>query len=134
MVEAIKNIGSSLEISYRNMDSEERTITTRSLTEIALDNTINNKEIDKDEQVKKTSASDQNIGIKDFETQLNEFLKDENLTLEFKKDDDTQKMIMKLIDNETEEVVKQFPAEISLQIARMVSSILERNGITNAKV
>lgn len=69
-----------------------------------------------------------------FENEVKSFLKDNSLSIEFAIDDSTKKMVMKLIDENTKEVVKQFPSEISLHIARILSSTLEIGNITNTWV
>ncbi len=59
----------------------------------------------------------------------------ENYNIEFIKDDVADKMVMQVIDNQTQEVVKQFPPEITLKIARIVAKLLETTGqVTNATV
>lgn len=68
-----------------------------------------------------------------FANELSQYIDDENLSLEFSKDQDTEEMVMKLVNGETKEVVKQFPPEISLKIARILSKQNSGN-ITNVKV
>jgi len=43
-------------------------------------------------------------------------------------------MIMQVIDSKTNEVIHQFPPEISLKIARIVANTLENWNFANAKV
>lgn len=129
MVDSISNIN-NFRVQYNSLNSEAMFLNKKGQSN------IDNKELryKAEKMENKIVSANENLSVKDFEIELNNLLKDENLTLEFKKDDDTQKMIMKLIDNETEEVIKQYPPEVSLQIAKMVSTILEKNGITNVKV
>lgn len=61
-------------------------------------------------------------------------LESSNLAIEFTKDKDTQKMIMKVYDSVTDEVIQQFPPETSLKIARIVASILEKGNFAETKV
>ena len=72
--------------------------------------------------------------LDEFEKTVNEALEVENLKIEFSKDDETDRMIMKLIDKETQEVVQQYPPDISLKIARIVANTIEQGSITNAIV
>jgi len=65
---------------------------------------------------------------------LQKLLSDTNVALEFKMDEETNKMILRLIDNETKEVIQQFPPELALKIARIISSIEGKGQIANAKV
>jgi flagellar protein FlaG len=129
LVDSISNIN-NFRVQYNSLNSEAMFLNKKGQSN------IDNKELryKAEKMENKIVSANENLSVKDFEIELNNLLKDENLTLEFKKDDDTQKMIMKLIDNETEEVIKQYPPEVSLQIAKMVSTILEKNGITNVKV
>lgn len=60
-------------------------------------------------------------------------LQDSNLAVEFSMDKSTKKMIMKLINSKTEEIVYQYPPEIALKIARIVANTLETGNVTNAK-
>jgi flagellar protein FlaG len=66
-----------------------------------------------------------------FEDKINEVMKEENLKIEFSKDEETKRMILKLIDKETQEVVQQYPPEITLKIARIVANTLEQGSLTN---
>ncbi|MDC1067820.1 flagellar protein FlaG [Candidatus Kapabacteria bacterium] len=127
MIEPVSNLDQARQSTYLSMHKDK---------EVKLDTNSLITDFIKENQIKKINESSKKVdseSVKDFESKLNDFLKEENLTLEFKKDDDTQKMVMKLIDNETDEIIKQFPPEISLQIAKMVSSLLNNN-ITSAKV
>jgi uncharacterized FlaG/YvyC family protein len=62
------------------------------------------------------------------------FGKDKEMKVEFSKDKDSDKMIFKLIDNKTSEVLKQIPPEIVLKISKYITNTLEGGEITNAKV
>jgi uncharacterized FlaG/YvyC family protein len=58
---------------------------------------------------------------------------DSDLAVEFSFDKDTKKMIMKLVNSKTKEVVQQYPPDIALKIARIVANSLETGNVTNAK-
>lgn len=73
-------------------------------------------------------------GFADLSDKLKEILKDANMYLEFSKDKETNKIILKLIDQETGEVVEQYPEEVSLKIARYISATLGNGQVTNATV
>lgn len=73
-------------------------------------------------------------GFEKLAEKLKPLLEEQNLSIEFAQDFDTKKMIMKIINNETDEVIKQLPPEVSLKIARIVSSQLENGSVTNAKI
>lgn len=65
---------------------------------------------------------------------LQEIIADENLMVEFTRDDVTKKMIFKLINAETKEIVQQIPPEVALKIARYVAATLEDQNVANAKI
>lgn len=65
---------------------------------------------------------------------LQEIIADENLMIEFTRDDETKKLIFKLINSETKEVVRQIPPDVALKIARYVASTLEDKNVADTKV
>ncbi|GAB5464622.1 MAG: hypothetical protein Kapaf2KO_00580 [Candidatus Kapaibacteriales bacterium] len=73
------------------------------------------------------------IKVKQFANELSKYIDNENLMLDFSRDNNTDKMVMRIINNETKEVIRQFPAEISLKIARILSET-ESGNLANAKV
>mgnify|MGYP006286375989 CR=1 FL=1 len=85
-------------------------------------------------QEKKAEKAFSDEELRSFEDKINETLKDENLEIEFSKDEETDRMILKLIDKETQEVVHQYPPEITLKIARIVANSMDEGSITNIKV
>lgn len=85
-------------------------------------------------QKKKAENAFSDEELRSFEDKINETLKDENLEIEFSKDEETDRMILKLIDKETQEVVHQYPPEITLKIARIVANSMDEGNITNIKV
>lgn len=65
---------------------------------------------------------------------VNKLLKDEKLAVEFSLDRDTRKMIIKIKDSQTKEIISQIPPDVTLKIARMVSDENFSGQVTNAKV
>lgn len=88
------------------------------------------KNISQDESKKQSKVIDYDKIAK----RLQEIINDENLMIQFTRDDQTKKMIFKLINAETKEVVQQIPPEIALKIARYIASTLEDKNVANAKV
>ncbi|MCX7908916.1 MAG: flagellar protein FlaG [Ignavibacteria bacterium] len=89
--------------------------------------------------VKNISQEDTNKQVKtvDYDKiakKLKEIINDESLMIQFTRDDQTKKMIFKLINSETKEVVQQIPPEVALKIARYIASTLEDKNVANAKV
>lgn len=71
---------------------------------------------------------------KKIEAEITKQLEDVSLEAKFSTDKDTDKLILKIINRDTDEVVRQYPAEVSLKIARIVNSMIENNSIANVRV
>jgi len=69
----------------------------------------------------------------DLSQKVSEIIDENNVVFKFTIDQSTKKMILKLIDSETKEVLQQFPPDIALKIARIVANQLEKGNVTNAK-
>lgn len=84
--------------------------------------------------VKSDENENSQPSFKQLAEKLRNIIDDSNLTIEFSLDKDTKKMIMKVLDSETHEIIRQFPAEITLKIARLVAQNMESGNVTNVKV
>ncbi|MGE5480138.1 MAG: flagellar protein FlaG [Chloroflexota bacterium] len=60
--------------------------------------------------------------------------KNNDLAIEFRLDEESNKMIMRIINSQTREVVEQYPPEVSLKVARLVSNLLGNGSVTDAVV
>ncbi len=101
------------------------------------DNSVEAKAKAKDENNSSSKKAEQNkikTDLQDMSEKLKEIIEDTNVFLEFKIDKDTNQMVLRLIDNETKEVVQQYPTELALKIARIISQISGSGSIANAKV
>lgn len=74
------------------------------------------------------------IDFSGISEKIQNLIGEKNLNIEFKMDKDTKRMIMRIVNSETKEVVKQFPPEVSLKIARIVANQLESGHVANATV
>lgn len=83
---------------------------------------------------KKNDEFVQTIDSNKLESEISKLLEEDTLKAKFSIDEDTNKMILTIVDRKTEEVVKQYPPEVSLKIARMVSEMIENNSVTDARV
>lgn len=128
MIDAVKNINTDIKSNLSGFKTQLDADGRNQQKQVAeFTKRVNSKkEIDSEKQ--------NTVDYKKFESEVKNFLKDNNLAIEFSIDDNTKKMVMKLIDEDTKEIVKQFPSEISLHIARILSSSLEAGNITNVKV
>lgn len=59
--------------------------------------------------------------------EINKFSKDENISLIFSSDKDTGKNIIKFVDQQSKEVVKQIPSEEMLKIAEQIDEFLKKH-------
>lgn len=66
--------------------------------------------------------------------ELSSMMENTNLSVEFKFQKEDNQFVMKLIDDETKEVVRQVPPEIKLKISRIVAEQLGAGAIADAKV
>lgn len=105
-----------------NNNSAETSKTDENSTETAQKTTEKEKE--------KKSNSD----FDKLASQLKDYLGEDNVMIEFSIDKETKRMVMRLIDRQTDEVIKQYPPEVSLKIARIVASTMEDSHVTNATV
>lgn len=65
---------------------------------------------------------------------LQSLVGEDSVIFEISKDKHTNKMIIKVIDSKTKEILQQYPPEITLKIARIVASSMESGILTNATV
>ena len=79
----------------------------------------------------KKNADANKVDFSKLRERLQEILNEDNLYIKFDKDKDTDKMILKIINNETKEVVQQIPPELSLKIARYIAIMFDNVNITN---
>lgn len=61
-------------------------------------------------------------------------LMQDNTSVQFSIDEQTKKIVLKIVDNETQEVVRQLPPEESLKIAQYITNKLEQGRVTDAKI
>ncbi len=66
-------------------------------------------------------------------TRLQEMMQD-NTSVRFSIDEQTKKVVLTIVDNDTQEVVRQLPPEESLKIAQYITSKLEQGKVTDAKI
>ncbi len=71
---------------------------------------------------------------KKIETEISKLLEDDSLIAQFSTDKETDKLILKIVNPDTKEVVRQYPPEVSLKIARMVNSMIESNNIADVRI
>jgi flagellar protein FlaG len=60
---------------------------------------------------------------------INQAMRQSNQNLEFSVDPGTKKPIVKMVDTQTGELIRQFPSEETLAIARSIDQFLQRQGL-----
>lgn len=73
------------------------------------------------EAMKPSAGSDQEL--KDAVKAIEDFIKPITSNLDFSIDEDTSMRVVKVIDNSTKEVIRQFPSEEVLQIAKALDRL-----------
>lgn len=68
--------------------------------------------------VKAMTPAQEEAQLKDAAEKTNEFVKELSQKLQFSVDKDTGKTVVKVIDQQTEEVIRQIPAKEMLEIAK----------------
>ncbi len=54
--------------------------------------------------------------------------------MKFSFDKDSKELILQVLDSDSKKVIRQFPSELAIQIARMVDEILEQGQVTDATI
>jgi flagellar protein FlaG len=72
--------------------------------------------------------------IDELNKDLNSILEGNKLNVEFKFEKEANQLVMKIIDDETKEVVRQVPSDIMLKIARIISNQTGSGALADAKV
>ena len=81
-------------------------------------------ETDKQTDSKKPEALD-NAGLTEVASKINELFQNESRSLQFKVDEASGKTVIKILDSQTGEQIKQIPAEELLEISRKLANHLE---------
>lgn len=128
MVESINAVGvnspSNIDLNRNKSKIEKQNIEERQIK----------SDVNSDLKSLNNNSSEAKVDFNAIQRELSDTLKDDNVSLEFSIDDETNKRVIKFIDVETEEIVKQFPPEVSLKIAKLVSKYKDQGFIINAKV
>lgn len=69
------------------------------------------------------ARQDQRQNLQSSIDALNEFIKPQNTSLEFSIDDESGTVVVKVTDKETKEVIKQFPSEEALELAKALDKL-----------
>lgn len=118
-----------------NTDINEKTSTKKEERTQSNQNNSNNTDLKlKDTKNSKEETKVQKPDFSEISSKIRSLLGDENVSIEFTQDKDTKKMIMRMIDSKTKEIIKQFPPEIALKVARIVANSVNGGYVTNATI
>ncbi len=88
-----------------------------------------------DSRMKKDKDNtDHKINYSSLSKKIQPLIDEDNLDVKFDKDHDTNIMVMKFIDKDTKDTVKQFPPEITIKVAKMVAFLTENGAIADATI
>ncbi|TNE35433.1 hypothetical protein EP342_01615 [bacterium] len=121
----IKSIGNSESINL-NFDSILSKLSDRN---IPIENNKNDR-LDKQANDEFKKTFDPSV----LENEISKLLDDSTLVAQFSTDKDTDKLILKIINQDTDEVVRQYPPEASLKIARIVDKLIKDNSLADARI
>ncbi|MBX7153324.1 MAG: flagellar protein FlaG [Bacteriodetes bacterium] len=70
-----------------------------------------------------------------LEKKLQEVLAEQNQTVQFSVDQDTKRTVVRVVDNSTKEVVRQYPTNEILKVSRMIAkSAIQKGEVTDERV
>ncbi len=99
----------------------------------STDSINNNNEPESNKSAKKEEKGKQ-VSYEELQSKIQDTLKDSNLMIEFSKDKELNKMIIKIVDSTTKEIVRQIPPDVELKVARIISQTFGTGQIADAKV
>lgn len=112
----IQNIGSMVQSPKVSMDSPVRS----GQDSVHADIPPSTQPV---EQAKQASPQPTAAQLKDVLDGINKSLKQSNINLQFNIDTETKRPVIKLVDSETGETIRQFPTEDALAISRAIDRI-----------
>ena len=78
--------------------------------------------------------SEQQINYTSLSSKIQQLMDNDDLEVRFDKDKETNIMVMKFIDKSTQDTIKQYPPEITIQVAKIVADYTKHGVITDATV
>ena len=136
---SVNTPGASLNHDNSNIADSKRYL--RALFESNEFGVVNNNSNQKVAEATKKKTFEENIKLESRKTdykalaeKVKDLLGEKDIYVRFDKDKETKIMIMKFINKETKDVLKQFPAEVSIKIAKMIAQLTNAGAVTDAKV
>lgn len=124
IIEGMNNTNNEIDNSNKPKNNEQ--VAASKSNELSAGESLQ-KSTQKEEKGKKVS-------YEEFQKKLQDTLKDNNLMIEFSEDRELNKMIIKMVDTDTKEIVRQIPPDVALKVARIVTQTFGMGQIADAKV
>ena len=125
IIESLNPVNNNLENNKLSKESDYSKNLTKSAEYSVSSNTQN---------VNKDNTNKNRVSFEEFQKKLQDVLKENNLSLEFSKDQELNKIIIKIVNSETKEIIRQIPPDVALKIARIVSAELGTGQIADVKI
>ena len=129
MIREINNISENY-VEFENLRNKFTELNTDSIQKNEDSKKVESKKID-DSNIDKFEKS---LDLDDLSNALQSAIADPALQASFKVDEDTNKLILRMIERDSGEIVRQYPPDVSLQIARIVNKLLEDGKIDDANI
>ncbi len=75
-----------------------------------------------------------NVDYKELAKKLKEIANVNGVYFEFVLDEESTEMLMRVIDEKTKQIIRQYPSEITLKIAKIINDTLGQGQIANVKI
>lgn len=129
MIREINNISENY-IEFENLRNKYAELKDNSILKNEDSKKVESKKID-DSNI---DSFEQSLDIDNLSNALQSAIADPALQASFKVDEDTNKLILRMLEKESGEIVRQYPPDVSLQIARIVNKLLEDGKIDDANI
>lgn len=85
-------------------------------------------------QTQEPNSTEKKLNYNDLANSIQSLLGEQNIALEFKMDEATKKMILRIVDSNTKEVIQQVPPEIALKVAKFVADQMGNGQVADATI
>lgn len=119
-IEAEAGVNKYLKESHDNSADNERK------NKFIRENSNNSTAADSEKEAK--------VDYKELANKLKDIAGAQGVYFEFIPDEETKKMLMRVVNEETKEVIRQYPAELTLKIVKIINETLGQGQIANFKI
>lgn len=108
-------VQSALQSVQNNVTSQSKQVTQSVQTETVTESSVQSQAFQKEAEKQNSQQQQRTDDLRDKVAQLNDYMQNMNRNLQFSVDDSSGDTVIKVIDSETEEVVRQIPSEEILE-------------------